>query len=154
MTKSAVEFLVLLAHLLLLSPSSWWLTWGRGGGRVGENGDCGCRVSLRRLKPMGCGWSARWACCSRAHAGRRYLLQTQGPSGRSCCTHGQQGPPDEGGLGPGSGRPGGTDVPQLAVRRAQNTQWGPSCSSVERQWVPYIEGLAQIVHFLKSLIKF
>lgn len=32
MTKSAVEFLVLLAHLLLLSPSSWSLTWGRGGG--------------------------------------------------------------------------------------------------------------------------
>lgn len=35
MTKSAVEFLVLLAHLLLLSPSSWWLTWGRGGGQGG-----------------------------------------------------------------------------------------------------------------------
>ena len=28
--ESAVEFLVLLAHLLLLGPSSRWLTWGGG----------------------------------------------------------------------------------------------------------------------------
>lgn len=134
--KSAVEFLVLLAHLLLLSPSSRWLTWR---GRAGENGDCGCWGPLRRLKPAGWGWSARWTCCSRARAGRRYLLQAQGPPGRSCRTHGQQGPPNKGRLGPRSGRPGGGDVPQLAVRHAWYTQWDFSLSSpVEWQWVLYV----------------
>ena len=60
-------------------------------GRVGENGDCGCCGPLRRLKPAGWGWSAGWTCCSLAHAERRYLLQAQGPPGRSCRTHGPAG---------------------------------------------------------------
>ena len=97
---------------------------GQGGGWVRTV--TGGRGPLRRLKPTGWGWPARWACCPRACAGRRDLLQAQGPAGRPCHTRGQRGPPDEGSLGPGSGGPGGGDVPQLAVRRAQCTRRGLS----------------------------
>ena len=140
--ESAVEFLVLLAHLLLLGPSSRWLTWGGGWvrmvtvGAVGLWGDWSPRAGGGQQG----GPAAHWLML-REGTSSKHRAPRRGPA----APMGQRGPPDEGRLGLGSGRPGGSDVPQLAVRRARYTQWGFSLSSpVEWPWVLYVKGLTPV----------